>query len=98
MSAPAILAAAGLFFGVVPDWLDDVLDDYADTMPGGHSYQLELWHGVGLALVAVGGGAGVGAGAFVLRNRLRRTRIGWLPLGNADRGYDAVIRAPTWCR
>ena len=91
--APAILAAASLALGIVPDWLDDVLDNYADTMPGGHSYQLELWHGVGLALALSAVVLGVGAGAFVLRNRLRRTRIGWLPLGNADRGYDAVVRA-----
>lgn len=91
--APAILAAASLALGIVPDWLDDVLDDYADTMPGGHSYRLELWHGVGLALALSAVVLGVGAGAFVLRNRLRRNRIGWLPLGNADRGYDAVVRA-----
>ena len=34
-SAPAILAAAGLVFGVWPAGLDHVLDDYADTVPGG---------------------------------------------------------------
>ena len=91
--APGILAAASLALGVMPGRLDDVLDDYADTLPGGHGYQLELWHGLGLALVLSAVVLGIGVGAFALRDRLRRTRIGWLPLGNADRGYDAVIRA-----
>ena len=93
LAAPAILAAASLALGLVPGWLDDVLDDYADTVPGGHTYQLSLWHGVGLALALSAVVFGVGVGAFVLRERLRRNRIGWLPLGNADRGYDAVVRA-----
>jgi multicomponent Na+:H+ antiporter subunit A len=91
--APGILAAASLALGLMPGRLDDGLDDYADTLPGGHDYQLELWHGLGLALVLSAVVLGIGIGAFLLRDRLRRTRIGWLPLGNADRGYDAVIRA-----
>ena len=49
--APAILAAAGLVFGVWPTGLDDVLDDYADTVPGGADYHLALWHGVNLPLL-----------------------------------------------
>lgn len=90
---PGILAVAGLALGIAPGWLDDILDDYADIVPGGHSYQLALWHGVGLALILSAVALGAGAGAFLLRNRLRRIRIGWLPLGNADRGYDAAVRA-----
>ena len=57
-SAPAILAAAGLVFGVWPARLDDVLDTYADTVPGGEDYDLALWHGFGSAAAAVGAGAG----------------------------------------
>jgi len=93
LAAPAMLAAISLGLGIAPGWLDGVLGDYADTLPGRSTYQLGLWHGLGLALGLSAIVLGVGVGAFVLRDRLRRTRIGWLPLGNADRGYDAVVRA-----
>ena len=53
---PAILAAAGLVFGVWPAGLDDVLDTYADTVPGGENYHLALWHGFGAAAAVVGAG------------------------------------------
>jgi multicomponent Na+:H+ antiporter subunit A len=91
--APAILALAGLIFGIWPTGLDHVLDEYAETVPGGTDYHLALWHGVNLPLllsilVLVAGG-----GAFLARHRLRRVaRLGYVPLGNADRIYDAVIR------
>ncbi len=95
--APAILAAAGLFFGLVPSRLDDALDDYAETLPAaGAADGYYTWHcGTASAcrcccrsLVLA-----VGTAAFFGRDRLRRARLGaWLPLGNADRIYDAVIR------
>ena len=90
--APAILAAAGLVFGVWPTGLDHVLDDYADTVPGGADYHLALWHGVNLPLLLSVLVLAAGIVAFFGRNRLRRARVGYLPLGNADRIYDAVIR------
>lgn len=95
--APAILAAAGLFFGLVPSRLDTTLDGYAATMPAagaddGH-YYLALWHGVNLPLLLSALVLAIGIGAFVSRERLRLAQLGsWLPLGNADRIYDAVIR------
>ncbi|MCV7177192.1 Na+/H+ antiporter subunit A [Mycolicibacterium sphagni] len=95
--APAILAAAGLFFGVVPNYLDTALDGYAATMPAagaddGH-YTLALWHGLNLPLLLSALVLGLGVAAFVNRERLSRTGLGsWHPLGNADRIYDAVIR------
>ena len=95
--APAILAAAGLFFGVVPHYLDITLDGYAATMPAagaedGH-YTLELWHGVGLPLVLSAVVLAIGTAAFFGRGRIERARMShWRPLGNADRIYDAVIR------
>ncbi|HME47124.1 Na+/H+ antiporter subunit A [Mycobacterium sp.] len=92
LAPPAILAAAGLVFGLAPGVLDRVLGDYADTLGGGHSYQLALWHGFGLALMLSLVVLGTGIAAFALRVRLRRARVGWLPLGNADRIYDAVVR------
>ena len=91
--APAILAAAGLLFGVWPTGLDHVLDDYADTVPGGADYHLALWHGVNLplllsVLVLAAGTAAFFGARTAAPGPVRRT----LPLGNADRIYDAVIR------
>jgi multicomponent Na+:H+ antiporter subunit A len=90
--APAILAAAGLLFGVWPTGLDHVLDGYADTLQGGANYELALWHGVNLPLLLSILVLAAGTAAFLARNRLRRARMGYVPLGNADRIYDAVIR------
>jgi multicomponent Na+:H+ antiporter subunit A len=91
--APAILAAAGLLFGVWPVGLDHVLDGYADTLAGGADYKLALWHGVNLPLLLSVLVLAVGTAVFLARHRLRRAaRMGYVPLGNADRIYDAVIR------
>ena len=90
--APAVLAAAGLLFGLWPAGLDAALDDYADTIPGGSSYHLALWHGLGLPVLLSAVVLALGVAAFLGRARLRSARLTYLPLGNADRGYDAVIR------
>jgi multicomponent Na+:H+ antiporter subunit A len=92
MIAPAILAAAGLIFGVWPTGLDHVLERYADTVPGGTDYHLALWHGVNLPLLLSALVLGAGTAAFLGRSRLRRIPVGYLPLGNADRIYDATLR------
>ena len=91
--APGILALAGLVFGMWPAGLDAVLDEYADTVPGGAGYHLALWHGVNLPLLLSLLVLGAGIAAFFGRGRLRRLRVGYLPLGNADRRYDQVVRA-----
>ena len=92
LGPPAILAAAGLVFGLWPSPLDNALDTYADTIPGEGDYELALWHGFRLPLLLSAVVLAVGTAAFFARARLRRTRVGYLPLGNADRIYDAVIR------
>ncbi|MDV3125673.1 Na+/H+ antiporter subunit A [Mycobacterium sp. 21AC1] len=92
LAAPAILAAAGLVFGLWPAGLDNALDAYADTLPGGSGYHLALWHGVGLPLVLSVIVLAVGTALFVTRSRLRGKQLPYVPLGNADRIYDAVIR------
>lgn len=92
MTAPAVLAAAGLLAGLWPAPLDTVLDEYADVIPGGDGYYLALWHGFNLPLLLSAVVIGVGAGAFFERSKLRRTRVLYLPLGNADRIYDATVR------
>jgi multicomponent Na+:H+ antiporter subunit A len=93
LAAPAILAAAGLVFGIAPSRLDDVLDDYAESLPGGSDYDLALWHGVGLPLLLSALVLAVGTAIFFVRDRLPRNRFGYLPLGNADRFYDATLRS-----
>jgi len=89
---PAILAVAGLVFGVWPAGLDQVLDTYADTVPGSEKYQLALWHGFGAPLLLSALVLAVGTAAFFGRARLRRLRTARTPLGNADRAYDAALR------
>lgn len=92
MFPPALLAVAGLVFGLWPTELDSVLDSYADTVPGGEDYELALWHGLGLPLLLSVLVLAVGTAAFFGRSRLRRLRIVHEPLGNADKIYDAVVR------
>lgn len=92
LAPPAILAAAGLLMGLWPSPLDHALHDYADTVSGASSYELALWHGFNLPLLLSALVLALGAAAFFGRTRLRRTRLMYQPLGNADRIYDAVIR------
>jgi multicomponent Na+:H+ antiporter subunit A len=89
---PAILAAAGLVFGVWPAGLDSVLHSYSDTVPGSEDYELALWHGFGVPLLLSVLVLGLGATAYFGRERLRRLRTTRNPLGNADRIYDAALR------
>ncbi len=94
---PAVLAAAGLLFGLWPHPLDNVLGDYADTVPdpAGYDadYDLALWHGVNLPLLLSALVLAAGIAIYFGRKRLRRARADFVPLGNADRIYDAVLRA-----
>ncbi len=92
MLPPALLAGAGLLFGVWPSWLDDVLDTYAETVPGGESYHLALWHGFGTPLVLSVLVLAAGTAIYFGRGRLPRVRTMRDALGNADRIYDNVLR------
>lgn len=93
MIAPGVLAAAGLAFGIWPLGIGDVLEGYADTVPGGNNeYHLALWHGVNLPLLLSVLVIATGVAAFIGRERLRRFRTVREPLGNADHVYDAVVR------
>ena len=99
LTPPAILAAAGLLFGLWPAGLDAVLRDYAVAVPNppgmsaeGAGYHLALWHGVNLPLLLSALVLATGIAVYFGRARARRTRLGFVPLGNADRIYDAVLR------
>ncbi len=93
---PAVLSAAGLLFGLWPSGLNNILDDYADTVPdpAGYvaDYHLALWHGFTLPLALSALVLTVGIAVYLGRARLSRARVGFLPLGNADHIYDAVLR------
>jgi multicomponent Na+:H+ antiporter subunit A len=93
MFAPALLAAAGLVFGLWPTELDSVLDSYADTVPGGADYDLALWHGLGLPLLLSALVLAVGTALFFGRSQLRRIRTPHETFGNADKVYDATVHA-----
>ncbi|MFD4181030.1 hydrogen gas-evolving membrane-bound hydrogenase subunit E, partial [Rhodococcus sp. NPDC058514] len=74
---------------------DRLLSPYARTLPAGEhaDYHLALWHGFGLplwltVLVITCGGA-----LFVTHRWVSRLRFEHPPLGNADRVYDATLRA-----
>ncbi|MGK2865400.1 MAG: Na+/H+ antiporter subunit A [Mycobacterium sp.] len=92
LAPPAILAAAGLAFGLWPAGLDLALSDYAKTIPGPSDYHLALWHGFGVPLLLSVLILAVGTGVFFGRNRLPRKKFTYTPLGNADRIYDEVMR------
>lgn len=92
LAAPAVLAAAGLVSGLWPAPLDAILGDYAQTVPGGKDYHLALWHGINLPLLLSVLVIATGIAVFFERSRLRRKRVAYLPLGNADHVYDALIR------
>jgi multicomponent Na+:H+ antiporter subunit A len=92
LAAPAVLAAAGLVSGLWPAPLDAILGQYARTVPGGNDYHLALWHGLNLPLLLSVLVIATGIAAFFERSKLRRARVAYLPLGNADHVYDAMIR------
>ena len=81
----AVLAAAGLLFGIVPG--AENLIDVRRHLPGGAHYHLALWHGSTLLLL-LSGGVRWWRRSF-LATGVARVRAAWLPLGNADRIYDA---------
>jgi multicomponent Na+:H+ antiporter subunit A len=73
MVAPAgILALAGLVLGVAAKWLDPILGEYADTVPGPHSEHLAAWHGFDESLGLSGMAWVLGAVLFVVRAPLYR--------------------------
>ena len=83
-------------FGVWPPALDNVLDDYADTVPGDGDYDLALWHGFNLPLLLSALVLGVGTAAFFARTRLRRD-TGWSTCRSATPTASTTRRsaAPT---
>jgi len=73
MTVPAaVLALGGLVLGIGASWLDPLLSQYADTVPGHHEAHLGPWHGFGVALGLSAVAWLVGAGLFAARVPLYR--------------------------
>lgn len=90
IAVPALLALGSLGAGLAAPWVDGLLAPYAATLPGALTAHLQLWHGLTwpllLTVVIIAGGA-----LFFARREWfgESTTL----LGNADRGYDAALRA-----
>ncbi|MGQ4617579.1 Na+/H+ antiporter subunit A [Nocardia sp. R7R-8] len=91
LAAPVILAAASLAAGLAPSWLDARLRPYAETLAGAPLSHLALWHGFDPVLAATLLIVAVGVGLWRLRDRFADSPHP--RLGNADRAYDATLRA-----
>lgn len=88
LTAPALLAVTSVAVGILPGWLNGALGSYADPVDA----HIAIWEGFGVPLLLTAMAFAVGILAFFSRGRLRRARLAVNPLGNADRGYDAVLR------
>ncbi|MGK8502107.1 Na+/H+ antiporter subunit A [Nocardia asiatica] len=91
LAAPVLLAVASLVAGLAPSWIDARLRPYAETLTGPPVAHLALWHGFTPALAATLLIVAVGVLLYRLRDRFPETARP--RLGNADRAYDATLRA-----
>ncbi|MQY23762.1 Na+/H+ antiporter subunit A [Nocardia macrotermitis] len=90
--APAgLLALCSLAAAIGAPWLDRLLRPYALTLPGPEPTHLALWHGWGqplaLSMIAIA----CGLLLFEIRDHIGESATP--RLGNADRVYDATLRA-----
>ncbi|WP_063066051.1 Na+/H+ antiporter subunit A [Nocardia violaceofusca] len=90
VAPPAVLAAASLAAGLASPWMDRLLSPYARTL-GPLEAHLALWHGWGTPLTLTLIAIACGLVLFEIRDRIGESVNP--RLGNADRVYDAVLRA-----
>ncbi|MGK8520924.1 Na+/H+ antiporter subunit A [Nocardia asteroides] len=90
-AAPVLLAVAGLVVGLAPTWVDARVRPYAGTLAGPSAPHLALWHGFDPALASTL--LIVAGGVLLFRLRDRFPETAHPRLGNADRAYDATLRA-----
>ncbi|MFX0579894.1 Na+/H+ antiporter subunit A [Nocardia nepalensis] len=89
-AAPALLAVGSVMAGLGAPWLDELLNPYAKTLPGVLDSHLARWHGFNTALALTILIICAGIVAFQVRGRIGESTT---LLGNADRAYDATLRA-----
>ncbi|MFD4427776.1 Na+/H+ antiporter subunit A [Nocardia sp. NPDC058497] len=91
LGPPAVLAVAGLAGGLDTRAVDHWLSPYATSLPGVLDTHLALWHDFTgpLALTVLIVAAGLAL--FLIRGRIGEPAHP--RLGNADRNYDAALRA-----
>ncbi|MFD6389213.1 Na+/H+ antiporter subunit A [Nocardia sp. NPDC060259] len=91
LGPPAVLAVAGLAGGLDTPAVDRWLSPYATSLPGVLDTHLALWHDFTgpLALTVLIVAAGLAL--FLIRGRIGEPAHP--RLGNADRNYDAALRA-----
>ncbi|MFD3509162.1 Na+/H+ antiporter subunit A [Nocardia sp. NPDC058666] len=91
LGPPAVLAVAGLVGGLTTPTVDRWLNPYAESLSGVLDTHLALWHGfngpLGLTVLIVA----TGVALFLIRGRIGEPAHP--RLGNADRNYDAALRA-----
>ncbi|MEV5648400.1 Na+/H+ antiporter subunit A [Nocardia sp. NPDC052254] len=90
LAPPAVLAAASLATGLASPWMDRLLSPYARTL-GPLDAHLALWHGWGTPLTLTLIAIACGLVLFEIRDRIGESVTP--RLGNADRVYDATLRA-----
>ncbi len=97
---PLVLAAAGLFTGLIPGTFDEALGSAMATAVGGRTIlmELKLWHGLSpVALTALGISAVTLAAGFALFLRLRSwlthiaVTVGRLGRRGPNRAYDVLF-------
>ena len=95
LAVPAFLAVLGAVAGVASPVVGRLVEPYTFTVDsyGQAPYHLSLWHGFNLPLalsaVVVTGGVAL----FIAHRVVNRLNFEHPPLGNADRAYDAVLKA-----
>ncbi|MBF6329155.1 Na+/H+ antiporter subunit A [Nocardia transvalensis] len=88
---PALLAVASLAAGLGAPVLDRLLRPYAQSLGGAEPSHLALWHGWGHPLTLTMVIIACGVVLFEIRDRIGESATP--RLGNADRVYDATLRA-----
>ncbi|MET9212278.1 MULTISPECIES: Na+/H+ antiporter subunit A [unclassified Nocardia] len=91
LAPPAVLAVAGVAGGLDTTDVDRWLSPYAQTLPGELDAHLALWHDLTWPLVLTLFIIAAGVALFLIRGRIDEPVHP--RLGNADRAYDAALRA-----
>ncbi|TKJ18113.1 Na+/H+ antiporter subunit A [Blastococcus sp. CCUG 61487] len=95
LTAPALLATAGLVAGPLSPLLEPLVGRYADELPllAPKAVELALWHGwqpaLGLSLVTLLGGAAL----FAARKQVYRRQRALAVRSSADEGYWNTMQA-----